>query len=169
MTNNDNELQIEHPALRALYAFWRRARAVNGDVPSRAQIDVQDLAPWLASLLLVDVLPGPDFRYRVYGTELTLLFGKDRTGTLVRDFSVPAAELMPHDYEAALEARDAQRVARQRLVRLSARTRCTDMRTIETLILPLRRDGAAIEQLLVGAYALTPTAQILPWTRTATG
>jgi hypothetical protein len=153
-------LQIQHPALRALHDLWS-AQTVDGEPPSRSQIDVQKLAPWLASLLLIDVLPGPDFRYRVYGSEVAQLFGKDRTGRHVRDFCVPAAELMPHDYEQALTSRSAHLVSRLRLVRLSGRVRCNDTRMVEKLILPLRRNGDAIEQLLVGVYALRDAAQAM--------
>jgi hypothetical protein len=146
----DSLPQIQHPALRALHRLWS-AHVVDGEPPLRSQIDVQHLAPWLGSLLLLDVLPGPDFRYRVYGSEVATLFGKDRTGSRVRDFATPAAELMPFDYEAALESRDAHVVARTRLVRVAKQT---GARLVEQLILPLRRSGDAIEQLLVGVYAL---------------
>jgi hypothetical protein len=163
----ESTVQIQHPALRALHRLWC-LHVVDGEPPLRSQIDVQYLAPWLGSLLLIDVLPGPDFRYRVYGSDVTQLFGKDRTGSLVSDFDTPAAELMPHDYEAALLQRDAHVVARQRLVRLP-RARGADMHMVEKLILPLRRSGSAIEQMLVGVYLSTAPSRFMPVAQLAAG
>lgn len=66
--------------LRALRDYWLELRG-DRQMPSRQDIDPIDIPHLLAHLVLVDVFSDPlRFRYRLIGTEITRLVGRDATG-----------------------------------------------------------------------------------------
>jgi hypothetical protein len=75
---------IAHPKLAALYDLWNLKRDTR-QAPPRSDFSVDDLRPWLGHLMVLDVLPDGDFRYRLYGTALVSMFGFDLTGRLVSE------------------------------------------------------------------------------------
>jgi len=75
-----------HPSLVGLYDFWRSL--CGGRVaPARADFDVADLRPWLGNLMILDIEPDGDFRYRLYGTGLVHIFGFDLSRRQVSETS----------------------------------------------------------------------------------
>lgn len=69
--------------LHAVLAYWSGKRGKQ-PMPSRRQIDPLELGPAiLPHLMLVDVEPGPRFRYRLFGTAVSEAFGSDPTGQYI--------------------------------------------------------------------------------------
>lgn len=74
--------------LHAVLEYWSAKRA-GQPMPSRRQIDPLELGPAiLPHLMLVDVEPGPRFRYRLFGTAVTQAFGSDPTGQYIDEIMV---------------------------------------------------------------------------------
>ncbi len=71
------------PGLRQLLEYWQ-SKCCNGRLPARADIDPADLSFILPNLFLMDVNmreePRSRFRFRLFGTELARVHGRDRTG-----------------------------------------------------------------------------------------
>lgn len=81
--------EIASPVL-PLHDYWRDA--CDGVLPvPKQKIDPVALPPHLlAHVLLVDVVfDPPDFRYRLIGTEITQLTGRDSTGKLLSEIPYP--------------------------------------------------------------------------------
>ena len=69
--------------LHAVFDYWSGKRG-GQPMPSRRQIDPLELGPTiLPHLMLVDVEPGPRFRYRLFGTAVSEAFGMDPTGQYI--------------------------------------------------------------------------------------
>ena len=76
----DWSARFVHPRLAELFAYWSSRRPVQG-LPSRADLDPAEIPRLLKHMFLVDVLPEPlDFRYRLIGTDLARIAGRDVTG-----------------------------------------------------------------------------------------
>lgn len=79
---------VSDPRSRSVRAFadhWL-SKCVNERLPSRRDIDIAELGPWLGRVLMMDVIDGgEDFRYRLIGTEIVDAVGRDLTGRLVSD------------------------------------------------------------------------------------
>lgn len=73
--------------LRHVYEYWQDKRADRA-MPARRDINPADLKTVLPHLMLIDVEPGPRFRYRVFGTAVSESFGMDATGSYVDDVMV---------------------------------------------------------------------------------
>ncbi len=68
--------------LRKVYDYWQQKRGVRA-MPARRDIDPAELVSVLPHLILVDVEPGPRFRYRLFGTAVVEAFGSDPTGQYI--------------------------------------------------------------------------------------
>jgi hypothetical protein len=68
----------DDPILAAALAYWRGKRR-GRSMPSRRDIDPIEVPALLPHLQLVDIVGGR-FRYRLVGTELVTVFGRDYTG-----------------------------------------------------------------------------------------
>jgi hypothetical protein len=69
--------------LHEVLSYWSTKRG-NRPMPSRRDIDPLELGPAvLPHLMLVDVEPGPRFRYRLFGTAVGETFGMDATGQYI--------------------------------------------------------------------------------------
>jgi hypothetical protein len=77
------------PRLHQVYAYWDKKRAARA-MPSRRDIDPTELALVLPHLMLVDVEPGPRFRYRLFGTAVVEAFGMDPTNRYIDEVMVGA-------------------------------------------------------------------------------
>ena len=66
-------------------ALWG-AKCAPGELPIRGDFPMEVLRPWIGNLLLMDVLDeGRDFRYRLVGTDLVEIVGRDLTGKVVSE------------------------------------------------------------------------------------
>jgi hypothetical protein len=64
--------------LQALLNLWNDKRA-GKEMPSRADLDVQALRPWLGNLALIDLRNDDDPMFRLCGTSLYGRFGGEMT------------------------------------------------------------------------------------------
>ena len=105
-----------------------------------------DLRYIIGHLALVDVAYDPmRFRFRLHGTGISQRVGYDMTGKAVDDLPSPTVRSLVRRHFAAVVERRAPLVQmRERFI--------MDDRTVdsEVLALPLSRDGASIDMLMVG-------------------
>ena len=82
-TGYDTPSEPSAPGLRKLLEYWQ-SKCCNGRLPARADIDPAELSFILPNLFLMDVNmseePRNRFRFRLFGTELARVHGRDRTG-----------------------------------------------------------------------------------------
>jgi len=138
-------LDIAHPHLRGLFAFWQEKRGAHA-MPARRAIDPIDLWTWLGNLMLIERAPAGEFRYRVYGTGLAEYYGRDLTGKTTAQLRPEVRALVLAEYAEVCRTGKPLVVTHARRVR--------EQRTpVEKLILPFgAADGDGVERLLAGAY-----------------
>ncbi|WP_298720517.1 PAS domain-containing protein [uncultured Ferrovibrio sp.] len=129
-----------------LHHYWSQKRG-GRRFPSRRDIDPIELGPMLPNIYLVDVLPGPQFRYRLAGSDVEEIHGQSLTGKTPADIRTPeVARLIEQQYVEALKERA---------------PRCDHLTLIgedgsywhfERLILPLSDTGEDINMFLCGIY-----------------
>lgn len=75
----------EHGAVRAFAELWASRRR-DGRLPSRADLPVEDLAPWFGRIVIMDAVDGgADFVYRLVGSGIARILGRDMTGRRVSE------------------------------------------------------------------------------------
>ena len=143
----DTRCNLETPELRRLHQLWEEKRGVCG-LPARRDFDPVDLKFVLGRLLLLDVLPGPRFRFRLHGADLARVAGYDMTGKFVED-------LPNEENRRVLLARCQQLLAERRPVAARMRRPLEGRRyNYEALWLPLADDGLTVNMLLAGLIYL---------------
>jgi len=130
------------PRLKAVYAYWQAKRGAR-PMPARHDIEPLDIPTVLPHLMLVDVEPGPRYRYRLFGTEVTEAFGMNPTGKYVD-------EVMVGDYKKFLLGlyddlcREKQPIYSTSIYGTKRDTKMWTQR----LMLPLSSDGIAVDKVL---------------------
>lgn len=156
--STDEFHQIVHTALpdeaaaslRALYDLWE-ARRGGRLVPARQDIDVLELRQWLGWLTIMDMIDdGADFVYRIFGTSQAAQIGFDLTGRRASTVPQVTQSFLGHLRESAAVARPIYGV---RVIEVSARGYAYRW---QRLILPLTRQGAAIDSFMILAAPVTP-------------
>ncbi|HEX6959608.1 MAG TPA: PAS domain-containing protein [Ferrovibrio sp.] len=132
-----------HPQLEALRRLWMEKRG-DRPAPGRADFTIEDLRPWFGHLMILDCLPGGDFRYRLYGSDLAMQFGFDLTGRDVSEASRMIGEKPLEEYREVLFSGKPLYVSRSSPS--SHKHLCVDK-----LALPLA-DGSAITKILGAIY-----------------
>lgn len=123
-----------------LLELWE-AKRQGSALPRRADFDMATLRPHLGWLCIADVAAEiDDLRYRLIGSRITEMVGRDMTGRLVSETLPEAAVaifryLIRHPYPA------------RTCGRLEWRDR--GFMEHETLLLPLAADGQTVDQFLV--------------------
>jgi hypothetical protein len=129
--------------LHAVLAYWSGKRGAQ-PMPSRRQIDPLELGPAiLPHLMLVDVEPGPRFRYRLFGTAVSEAFGTDPTGQYID-------AVMVGTYKAFLLGLYSDLLTMKKPV-YSTSIYGTQLRTkmwTQRLMLPLSSDGDTVDMVL---------------------
>jgi len=130
--------------LVALENLWKRKRGQRF-MPSRADIVVSELKPWLGNLALIDLNEMGDGTFRLCGTNLTSRFGIDVTGCRVAALS--------DDLVATILSFIARvRETKAPVCNVYARTMHGIQVTFDDLALPLSNDGTVIATLLFASY-----------------
>jgi hypothetical protein len=136
--------ELTSPHLRRLYQYWEDRRGKRW-APRRCDIDPVDFAYALSHVLLVDVDASCDpvqFRYRVHGSALATILGKNMTGRTVADWPQPEhQEMVQISYMDVVLSKLPQRRFRDRLI--DGRHR-----RFEALFLPLSEDGETVSMIL---------------------
>jgi len=83
---------VEAPVLDFYLRFWREKRGYNR-MPSRSQLRPSEIRSHIASITLVEALPGmDDFRFRIVGTKVAQYFLANATGKTVRQLYAGAVK-----------------------------------------------------------------------------
>jgi hypothetical protein len=140
------------PNIRAVYDYWK-SKAGDRRMPARADIDPIDLAPYLASVMLVDVRPGSahtpgapqhQFVYRLVGTLEVEMRGRDPTGQNVAKHAFGRnPELALRIYNAVVQQ------AAPMLDRREENARDRQWCDLDAIFLPLSNDGVSVNMILV--------------------
>lgn len=137
------------PQLRFLYDYYRDLACGPG-FPSQRRVDPLGMRPALGYVMLLDPVDGGrDFRYRLYGSFIAGVSGRDMTGKLVSTYPV---ELATVEYMLAL-----YRAVLTRKMPVMAVHRPLGARTTKAwhrLILPLGDEAGGVGRLLVGAVPI---------------
>jgi hypothetical protein len=139
------ELDIDcgrYPDIDVMLAYWRGKKGDRA-LPARSDIDPLEFARVLPRIMMVEVSTDPlDFRYRVAGTGLFAMHGRELTGK-------SAIELDPPEFGALIHRHYAEAVARRapilHLIELTVDYVATSYARI---ILPLSGDGARVDRLI---------------------
>ena len=139
-----------------LVQYWR-SKCVEGRLPARADIDPVALPYILANIFLLDVRceeePHRRFRFRLFGTELARVRGRDLTGRTFHD------ALDPGPADGAV--RHAMRVVEERIPLFVAGkplyVRNKEWLSFENCMLPLQDQGGAVNMILgATVYTMPP-------------
>ncbi|WP_425405285.1 PAS domain-containing protein [Hwanghaeella sp.] len=146
--------QLDDPIFREVFDYWS-AKCDGEHLPSRKDIDPTDIWKVLGNIVLIEVVTGaprPRFRYRLWGTRVTELYGKDYTGYMLDQVIIPASRekiqavfewvienRTPHFWQVPVPAENRNFVSNRRLLLPLA----TDGRTIDMLMAVILGDRRA--------------------------
>jgi hypothetical protein len=96
--------------MRGLLEYWQARRPGQQSLPTRRDMDVLDLGPWLGRLNLFESLNNGELKVRVRGTLLTSFRGHIADGGLISQVNPrPYAETIMRDHRATLSEADPAR------------------------------------------------------------
>jgi hypothetical protein len=75
-----------HPELDALKELWATICGKRA-LPRRSDFDLGTMKRWASHLSIATVTPDGRFQFRLFGTELTRLYGRDLTGCILDDLT----------------------------------------------------------------------------------
>jgi hypothetical protein len=141
----DGLLEIDRATqrLQTAYGYWRTKCAI-GRLPGRADIEPGEMVPFLAHVVLLDVLREPlDFRYRLMGTAVEAHMLRRYTGELMSaiEHQRPPSRIWS-DFELVVTRRhpiltDVPYVGPHR-----------EFLRVQHVILPLAADGGNVDMIL---------------------
>lgn len=143
------ELLSFYSDLAGLHDYWDGKRAGRG-MPPWDKFDAVEMKPWLGRLNVVDVQRrggAEAFRYRIFGTDMAVVLGRELTGRAVGDGDAGAGAPMLEGYREVV-ARRAPILRRQDPVD------GTRMLRHVRLMLPISEDGINVSKVLVGIHPL---------------
>jgi hypothetical protein len=139
---------MQQRTLQILYAYWNGLRG--GRVaPSRLEIDPSRVGGILPEIFLVERVDAATYSYRLAGTRLCEMFGRELRGTNMLDgFSAADRALLAHD----LALTCGQGAGTHLVVEASAGS--SRRVQLETLLLPLMQAGTVIERVIGATSAI---------------
>ncbi len=139
--------RIRSKSLRNLLGYWEAKESYLNRLPSRADLQPDEMVPFLPFVALINVQAGtPRFQFRLVGTGIVGSMGRETTNRPVDENLFGAnAVVVESFFSIPLDTRGAAYAAGQYTVAPSGR-----MLGFETLLLPLSSDGTAIDMLLGG-------------------
>jgi hypothetical protein len=141
---------MRHPSSRTLFAYWDHIRGERAS-PERNEIDPSELRHVLPDTFILAADEGPTPTFRLAGTRLCALFGKELKGdTLSHLWQDGNFRELDQMYEAIME--DAAGVVGG----MSAQTQAGRTLPLELLMLPLRHGGKTNTRILGSLSPMTP-------------
>jgi len=139
-----------YPPLVRLLKLWEE-RAGDRAMPARHDLDTLTLRDWLGYMHLVDVTDEGQYHYRIFGTSIGRLFGRDLQSRPIKDLPEPERSEAIQDYGSVVSSRQPHFIERQRNVvdKIDILPR---PRLVGKLCLPLSDDGANVSQILAAIY-----------------
>ena len=142
----DEALPPCDPRVTALHAHWRSIRPAGARMPGRQHFDPAALAKLLPMIRLYDVFRAPwRFRYRLMGSELVRILGRDMTGRWF-DAGTPGSRAR-HSFEDLVFVGGGLGLSYHRGFSIFSAVD-KDHLTSERIMLPLARDGANVDIVL---------------------
>jgi hypothetical protein len=146
MSTVDETQETRDPILMALHDVWLKLAAARGSPPTRAAIDPVNIPPRsLPHVVLIDVEPGPRFRFRLVGTYTA--HGVDPTGSYL-DEAAPDGPYREHILEMYRSPLDLGGPSYTITHYLSAGGIFN--RSTHRIFMPLSSDGTTVDGLFVG-------------------
>lgn len=141
----DASLDCRDPVLFQILDYWKGKRGER-DMPGRADIDPVEMRAFLGNIIIIDVERDPfRLRYRLIGTRITALMGRDSTGKYYDEiYDKGLLSSIYRSFEWIFEHR--------RPLRTYGEAFYADRNfyEYETLNLPLSSDGEVIDKILGG-------------------
>lgn len=136
-------LKLATGGVAQVFRYWDRKRGARA-MPSADDIDFLELRPWLSGIMLIEVVPGEacELIYRVVGERAVRQRGYDPSGMSVR-------QAAHGDRAAAAVARYTAVVDQKAPVFSWGQAKLKPGQNCNTLALPLSRDGAIVDRILV--------------------
>ncbi len=78
-------MRMKHQATRDLYAYWQQLRR-GRTAPDRSEIEPADIRHLLGHTFILEVVSRREFRFRLAGTRVCALFGREMKGKDYNDF-----------------------------------------------------------------------------------
>lgn len=143
--------------LRSLFDYWQ-SKMRGRQMPDRADIDPIEIPKLLPNIVLIDILPDrPDcFRYRLVGTEIVRVFGREMTGRTTDD--IPDPKLKKLAVESFLACRDAAVPMGQEW-----RRPWTGVQDYERILLPLTQGANEVAIIVLGIDILADANATKPF------
>lgn len=135
---------FDNPPLQALHDLWNRKRD-SRPMPSRDDFDPLELKDDLGWIVLVDVEHEPvRFRYRLIGTNITHLVGRDATGAYLDELYPPSAErVATSSFREILQSKTPNRILG------TMHHAEKGFLEFEAVDLPLSADGETVNMIMV--------------------
>ncbi len=137
-------MDLANQKLAALKAMWEPKRGKRA-MPSRADLHVSELRPWLGNLALIDLDAAAEGTFRLCGTNLFARFGRDVTGCRLDALSSDVVETVRI---CIVRVREAKAPVGDCHARIIDGTHVT----FDELTAPLSDDGVHIKTLLFCSY-----------------
>ncbi len=148
---SEDDLRFRDDRPAALLDWWRKRRAALGHLPGRQHFDPVSIKPLLPWIFMVDVEGAGDpagrlrFRWRLLGSELTAMAGRNATG---RWFD----ELYPEPVYGDFVRSYVDTVSQCRAVRsvgtMAIASAARDFLPYESVKTPLATDGRTVDLIL---------------------
>jgi hypothetical protein len=138
----ETEIDMKNPSSKALFAYWDQVR---GDryAPERAEIDPAAIRHILADTFIAEINAESGTPFRLAGTRMCALFGRELKGTSFRDLWTPDHRREGDGLVATIIDEMAGAVAG-----LIGTTAGQHQIELELLLLPLRHRGKTHDRLL---------------------
>jgi len=138
---------VSDPEAEAIQSFAELWHSKCGDdsLPARSDFPAEELRPWMGNLILMDVVDdGRDFRYRLVGTDIVRIVGRDLTGRRVSECDYEGGrDHVLSSFNLPIEKRCP--VFRRGRVTWRSRKSYLDYESVHC---PLRTTGAAIDMTI---------------------
>ena len=139
---------MQQRTLQILYAYWNGLRA-GRIAPSRLEIDPSRIGAILPEIFLVERLATATYSYRLAGTRLCEIFGRELRGTNLLDgWSAADRAVLAQDLALTCEQGAATHFVMEGGAGNARRVQ------METLLLPLMHAGDAIERVIGATSAI---------------
>jgi PAS domain len=152
----DGALPASDDKIALLHRYWRSITPAGGLMPGRQHFDPTDIPSLLPTLRLYDVHRDPwRFKYRLVGTELVRIMGRDTTGTWFHDNPRVKFERRGHDNLVFVAEGRGLCYRRGFPVQIVAGK---DHVSSERILLPLARNGRDVDIILgLSIHQLVPS------------
>lgn len=142
-----DDLRVNSAFLRELLSLWHARRGTR-PMPARSDFDAVELMRFGGRIALIDVYHDPKrYRFRLIGSRITEILGRDSTGRYADDLYDPEFyQTAIGSYETIL--RDRQPVTAHGNMKMMDKEHIR----FESLDLPLSEDGEVIDMIMKGTH-----------------